>query len=86
MDATEHVKFNVGRRETWDERLHKIKETTTDELRLSKYRCPYFYCYGGGRPILRSSIRAHFRNHGHDSKLVKPLLVHCSIFNKNLFV
>jgi hypothetical protein len=42
------VKFNANQRETWDERLHRIKETMAPKLGLSKYRCPYFYCCGAG--------------------------------------
>jgi hypothetical protein len=76
MDATRLAKFNVGQRVTWDGRLHKIEETTTNELGFSKYRCPYFYFCGGGRLVLRSIVRAHFRKHGCNPKLMKPLLLH----------
>ncbi len=48
MDATRLAKFNVGQRVTWDGRLHKIEETTTNELGFSKYRCPYFIFVGVG--------------------------------------
>jgi hypothetical protein len=86
MDAIRPAKFNVGWRGTWDERLHIIEETIADELGLSKYRRPYFYCCGGGRPVLRSIVEAHFTKHGCDPKLMKPVLIHCSILNKNIFV
>jgi hypothetical protein len=60
MDANGHAKFNASRREAWDDKLHKIEEAITNELRLSKYRCPCFYCCATRRPILIPIIRAHF--------------------------
>jgi hypothetical protein len=61
MDVTGHAEFNVGQKETWDERLHIIEENTTNELGLSKYRCPCFYCCGGGKLVLRSIVRAYLK-------------------------
>jgi hypothetical protein len=54
-----HLAFNASWKKTWDERLHRIEETVVDELGLSKYRCICFYCCGGGRLVLMSTIRAH---------------------------
>jgi hypothetical protein len=86
MDANGHVKLNARWRETWDEGLHKIEEATANELRLSKYRCPCFYCCAIGRPILKSIVKAHFRKFGHDPKLSKPLFVHSSILHQILLI
>jgi hypothetical protein len=46
MDATEHAKFHASQWEARDERLHRIEETMTNELGLSKYRCPCFIVVG----------------------------------------
>jgi hypothetical protein len=64
-----HLGFNVGWKKTWDERLHRIEETIVNELGLSKYRCPCFYCGGGERLVLRSTIKAHFIKYGCDPSL-----------------
>jgi hypothetical protein len=86
MDANGHSKINVGWKETWDAKLHKIEEATTDEFRLSKYRCPCFYYCVVGRPILRSIIKAHLKKYGFDPKLSKLLLVHSSMLHRILLI
>jgi hypothetical protein len=50
----------VGHRETWEERLHRIKKAMVNELGMEKYRCPYRWCCGGDRPILRVIIKKPF--------------------------
>jgi hypothetical protein len=56
----------TSRKETWEEALHHIEEATTDQLGLTKYRCPCAWCCGGGRFVLRSIIRDYFKKHGRD--------------------
>jgi hypothetical protein len=52
-----------------------IKDVATNEQGLRKYRCPFTWCFGGGRPVLRSTIRAHIRRYGRDHSHTKPILV-----------
>jgi hypothetical protein len=59
MDTTRLVNL-TSCRETWEEKLHRIKEATINELGMEKYRCLCRWCCGGGSPVLRATIREHF--------------------------
>jgi hypothetical protein len=65
----------TGRRETWEEALHHIEEATTNQLGLTKYRCPYACHCGGGRLVLRSTTKDCFRKHGRDQFHTKLVVV-----------
>jgi hypothetical protein len=66
----------TSQRETWEESLHHIKEATTDQLDLTKYRCLCAWYCGGGRLVLRSIIRDHFRKYGRDQFHTKLVVVY----------
>ncbi len=65
----------VGRKETWEERFHKIEEAMANELGMEKYRCPCKWCCGGGRFVLRATIRNYFWKHGRDPTRTKPIFI-----------
>ncbi len=49
-----------GHQETWEEKLHKIEEATTNELGMAKYRSPCRWCCGCGKLVLRAIVKDHF--------------------------
>jgi hypothetical protein len=65
----------IDRQEIWEDKLHKEEETITDQLGLTKYKCPCTMCFGVGRPILRSTIRWFFKKIGRHYLYTKPLMV-----------
>jgi hypothetical protein len=59
MDTTKLVD-PTSRKETWEERLHRIEEAMENEFGMEKYRRPCRWCCGGGNLVLRATIRDHF--------------------------
>ena len=55
--------------------LHAREERLTDELLITKYACPCADCHGGGRSVLRSTIKRHLRRVGRDITLTHSVLV-----------
>ena len=43
--------------------------------RIRKYNCPCANCHGGGRQVLRSTIRRHLRAVGRDPLISRAILV-----------
>ena len=58
-----------------DERLQEMEEREANDRGLTKYVCPCNQCHGGGRPVLRSTIRKHLRTNGRDPFYNKSILV-----------
>jgi len=55
--------------------LNALERSRANERRIESYKCPCFQCKGGGRPILRSTVETHLRQHARDSALMHPMLV-----------
>jgi hypothetical protein len=63
MDPTRPLKA-IQCPKTWGEKLHREEKATTNQFGLTKYWCPCTWYCGGGRLVLRSTIRGHFKRFG----------------------
>ena len=66
--------FQMRRRQR-AEQLNIAEDRYANAQRIRKYNCPCANCHGGGRQVLRSTIRRHLRAVGCDPLISRAILV-----------